>query len=128
MEKEDINIKNMLSLAYLGDAVFTLYVREYLVRHTNIKLNALNSKANKIVCAKSQAELLNLIKPELTDVELDIIRRTRNSHLNSIAKHSTLAEYSQATQFEAIFGYWYLMDEKSRLDEIFNKYVKNKLM
>ena len=101
----EAELKNMLTLAYLGDAVFSLKVREYLVNSYSFKPNTLNKKANSVVCAKAQAELLNLIKPELTDNELDIVRRTRNSHLNTVAKSSTLAEYSQATQFEALVGY-----------------------
>lgn len=122
----NVELKNMLTLAYLGDAVFSLKVREYLVSNYDFKPNTLNKKANAVVCAKGQAELLNLIKPELDEVELDIVRRTRNSHLNTVAKSSTLAEYSQATQFESLVAYWYMKKSK-RLDYFFDKFVIERL-
>ena len=122
----EAELKNMLTLAYLGDAVFSLKVREYLVNKYDFKPNTLNKKANEVVCARGQAELLNVMKSELVEAELDIVRRTRNSHLNTVAKSSTLAEYSQATQFEALVAYWYLK-KSDRLDYFFNKFVTDKL-
>lgn len=129
MEKEkiDASLKNMLVLAYLGDAVYSERVREYLVLNYDLKPNTLNKKANAVVCAKAQAEILSLMREELTEDELDIVRRTRNSHLNTVAKHSTLAEYSQATQFEALIGYWHLSNKGDRLDYFFKKYIIERL-
>lgn len=126
-EKIDARLKNMLVLAYLGDAVYSLRVREYIIKTYDLKPNILNKMANSVVCAKAQAELLSLIHDELTEEELDIVRRTRNSHLNTIAKHSTLAEYSQATQFEALIGYLHLSDKTDRIDYFMNKYVMERL-
>lgn len=120
-------LKNVLSLAFLGDSVFTLMVRSYLVGGCNQKPNGLNKRANAVVCAKGQAEIMNLIKAELNQEEQDIVNRTRNSHLNSKAKNSTLAEYSLATQFEALVGFWYLNKEQDKLNNMFEKYVKEKL-
>lgn len=121
--KSRVKQRNMLTLAYLGDSVFTLMVREALVKKYDTKPNSLNKRANEIVCAKAQAEFMEMIKPELNTDELDIVMRTRNAHLNSRAKNSTLTEYSLATQFEALIGYLYLIDDKDRILEIFNKYV-----
>ena len=126
-ENRETYLKNVLSLAYLGDSVFTLMVRSYLVGHCEQKPNGLNKRANQMVCAKAQAELMNKIKEDLTEDELDIVMRARNSHLNSRAKNSTLAEYSLATQFEALVGYWYLNKEQDKLDNMFKKYVMEKL-
>ncbi len=126
-EKIDFSLKNMLTLAYLGDAVYSLRVREYLVLNYDLKPNALNKKANAVVCAKAQAEALSLIRDELSEREADIVRRTRNSHLNTVAKNSTLAEYSQATQFEALIGYWYLEGEIDRIDYFMGKYIVERL-
>ena len=124
-EKSEHYQRNVLVMAYLGDAVFTLMVREFLVERYNYKSNGLNKMANAIVCAKSQAEILIKIKETLTDDEMDIIMRARNSHTNNKAKNSTLEEYSLATQFEAIIGFWHLNGEKNKINDVFNKYVKS---
>ena len=127
MEKLDSYYKNALVLAYLGDSVFSLYVREYLVRKYATKTNGLNKLANQVVCARSQAEFMTEIMPNLTEDEHDIVMRARNSHINSKAKNSTIHEYSLATQFEALIGYWYLNGEKDKIQDVFYKYVMERL-
>lgn len=119
--------KNALVLAYVGDSVFSLMVREHLVKKYDFKPNGLNKKANSVVCAKAQAEIMNKIKNNLTEDELDVVLRARNSHLNSKAKNSTLAEYSLATQFEALVGYWYLNGNLEKLNEMFEIYIAERL-
>ena len=130
MEKKDNNtnyLKNALVLAYLGDSVFTLMVREYLVSHSNIKAGGLNKIANSIVKAPNQAEIMREIKDSLTEEEIDIVMRARNSHINNKAKNSSFEEYSLATQFEALVGFWYLNKEIEKLQNMFNTYVIEKL-
>ena len=126
-EFSDNYYKNVLVLAYLGDSVFTLMVRQYLVKNRNLKPRELNKIANTIVCAKTQAELMNQLKDTLAQDELDIVMRARNSHINSKAKHSTLQEYSLATQFEALVGYWYLNKNYDKLNKMFDDLVKERL-
>lgn len=115
--------KNALTLAYLGDAVFSLMVRRYLVEHYNIKPNMLNKKANAVVCATTQAVFMEKIEPTLTQDELDIVMRARNSHVNNKAKNSSLQEYHKATEFEALIGYWYLNGEDEKLQKMFDSIV-----
>ena len=119
--------KNALSLAFLGDSVFTLMVRRHLIEHSDCKPNGLNKKANAVVCAKTQAEIMKEIKQTLTEDETDVVMRARNSHTNNKAKNSTYEEYSLATQFEALIGYWYLNNEEDKLNEMFNKHVVGRL-
>ena len=119
--------KNALSLAYLGDSVFTLMVRKYLIENCELKPNGLNKKANSVVCAKTQAEIMKELKKSLTEDEVDVVMRARNSHTNNKAKNSTLEEYNLATQFEALVGYWYLNDEQKKLNDMFDLFVKEKL-
>ena len=119
--------KNALVLAYVGDSVFSLMVREFLVKNYDYKPNQLNKKANSVVCARAQAEIMNQIRDNLTEDENDVVMRARNTHLSSKAKNSTLGEYSLATQFEALIGYWYLNDEKEKLQTLFNDYVVERL-
>lgn len=125
--KNENYYKNALVLAYLGDSVFSLMVREYLVKHFDYKPNMLNKKANAVVCARTQAEIMNEIKASLTEDELDIVTRARNTHLSSKAKNSSLAEYSLATQFEAIVGYWHLNNQQQKLEHMFINYVVARL-
>lgn len=124
----DVYLKNALVLAYLGDAVFNLTTREFLVKHYDYKPNQLNKMANSVVCAKNQAEIMKTLKNELNEEELSIATRARNTHLsNNKAKNSTIEEYSLATQFEAVLGYWYLSNEQEKIDNMFKTYVIEKL-
>ncbi len=130
MEEKNINpsyYKNALTLSFLGDAVFTLKVREYLVKNSNNKLNMLNKTANSIVCATNQAQIMLGLKGDLDEDELDIVTRARNSHTNNKAKHSTLQEYNLATQFEALVGYWYLTGNTQKIDAMFKTWVEERL-
>lgn len=125
--RTDNYYKNALTLAYLGDSVFSLMVRKYLIQNTQTKPNGLNKKANSVVCARTQAEIMKEIKPTLTETEIDVVMRARNSHTNNKAKNSTQEEYNLATQFEALLGYWFLNGEDKKLEEMFNNYVLNRL-
>ncbi len=129
INKDNINnyYKNALALAYLGDSVFSLMVRNYLIKTYDLKPNGLNKKANSVVCARTQAEIIKEIKPNLSEDEIDIVMRARNSHTNNKAKNSTQEEYNLATQFEALVGYWYLNEEKEKLNNLFENYVKIRL-
>lgn len=116
---------NAIKLAYIGDAVFSLYVREHYVSNTEMKNSALNKKVNSIVCAKNQALLLPEVLNMLNEEEKDIVLRARNAHVNNKAKNSSLTEYNLATQFEAIVGYLYLIKDNKKLDKILNLAVKD---
>ena len=119
--------KNALALAYLGDSVFTLMVRNYLIETYDFKPNGLNKKANSVVCARTQAEIMKELKEKLTEDEIDIVMRARNAHTNNKAKNSTQEEYNLATQFEALVGYWHLNNEQNKLKDMFNEFVKVRL-
>ncbi|MBQ8615040.1 MAG: ribonuclease III [Clostridia bacterium] len=119
--------KNALSLAYLGDSVFSLMVRKFLIENSEVKPNGLNKKANAVVCARTQAEIMRELKPNLTEDELDVVMRARNSHTNNKAKNSTLEEYNLATQFEALLGYWFLNKQEEKINKMFTDYVVERL-
>ena len=119
--------KNALALAYVGDAVFSLMVRNYLVTKCDNNLSTINKKANAIVCARNQAELMQQLMPLLSPQEQDIANRARNAHTNNKAKNSTLAEYHLATEFEAVVGFWHLTGQDDKLNNMFNKLVVGNL-
>jgi len=103
-------------------------VRKWLIDNHDLKPNGLNKKANAVVCARTQAEIMREIKHVLSEDEIDIIMRARNSHTNNKAKNSTQEEYNLATQFEALVGYWFLNDKKDKLESMFNDFVVSKLV
>ncbi|MBR1988278.1 MAG: Mini-ribonuclease 3, partial [Clostridia bacterium] len=124
---KSISNKNALVLAYLGDSVFSLMVRKYLVETCGEKVRGLNKRANTVVCAKAQAEFMTKLMIGLDEVEKSVVMRARNSHINNKAKNSTYGEYSLATQFEALVGFWYLTKQEDKLNAMFDRLIKEKL-
>lgn len=110
---------NPLVLAYIGDAVYEVYVRTYIVGNGLVKTNMLHKCAStKYVSAKSQAKILDDIIDGLNETELNIVRRGRNSSPNTIPKNADIADYKKATAFEALIGYLFLSNQIERLEEI----------
>ena len=109
-----------LALAFVGDSVYDLFVREHLLCEANRQANKLHSEAVKMVKAQAQAQAYKKIASVLTEEENDIFRRGKNSsHLN-IPKSASPLEYKTATGFEAIFGYLHLSGNKERIIELFD--------
>ena len=120
MEKNNKQIYelNAIKLAYMGDSVFSLYIRKHFIMNTDKKNADLNKCVNAIVCAKNQALLMDKIMPAISGDEGDIVNRAKNLHFNNIAKNSTPEQYTKATQFEALLGYLYLTEQNDRLQKI----------
>jgi ribonuclease-3 family protein len=123
MEKDNKKVYelNAIKLAYMGDSVFSMYVRKHFIMNTDKKNADLNKCVNNIVCAPNQALLMDIIIGDLTETELDIINRARNLHFNNIAKNSTPEQYSKATEFEALLGYLYLTSQIERMEKFIDK-------
>ena len=118
----DVNLINVITLAYLGDAVYETYVREYLIRNGIAKVEELQNEAIKYVSAKSQCKILTYLVDSklLTDMELDVVKRGRNYKRASHPKNTDIITYKMSSGFEAMIGYLYLNGDKDRLDEIMN--------
>ena len=106
-------------LAYLGDAVFELMVREKLISE-DIPFGSLNHIADKHVNARAQAEMYHRIFTKLSNVEQSIIKRGRNLHSASRSKTACVSEYRHATGLEVLFGYLYVNGKMERLREVFD--------
>ena len=104
--------------AYVGDCVYEMFIRTYLVDSTKLNPHKLHIEAIKYVKAGAQAKLLQDINDELTDEEKDIVRRARNANNHHLPKNSNVQEYMYATAFEALIGYLYLCKEYERVKEI----------
>ena len=114
----DINMLSPLTWAYIGDAVYELYIITNLVNNTKLKPNKLHIESIKFVKAKAQAELLKRIENKLTEEEKDIVRRGRNAENHHLPKNADPADYMYATALEALIGYLYLTKKDERLKEI----------
>ena len=117
-EENGVNMMSPLVWAYIGDAVYELFIRTYLVNNSNAKPHKLHIESIKYVKAKAQFDILEKIKKNLTEEELDIVRRGRNTDNHHLPKNSNVAEYSYSTGFEALIGYLYLNKNDNRLEEI----------
>ena len=110
-------------LAYLGDAVFELMVREKLVADS-IPFSSLNHIADKYVNAKAQADMYHRIFTKLSNIEQSVIKRGRNLHASTRTKSACMSEYRHATGLEVLFGYLYTNGELCRLKEVFEMCCK----
>ena len=110
-----------LTLAFLGDGVYEIFVRERIVLKGSMSVSALHTSAVKMVRASFQARAVEFLNEKnfLSEEEYDIIRRGRNATGNSVPKSSNPAEYRKATGLEALFGYLYLIGNNDRMREIF---------
>ena len=118
----DLNLVNVITLAYIGDAVYEVYVREYLIQNGIAKVDELQKEAVKFVSAKSQCKILSYLIDNnlLTENELDIVKRGRNYKRTNHPKNTDIITYKMSSGFEAMIGYLHLNDEKVRLNEIMN--------
>lgn len=107
-----------LTLAFLGDAVYELFVRERLVREANRPANALHGLAVRQVKASAQARDAARLLPLLDEEELAVYKRGRNAHPGHIPKNASHSDYHAATGFEALVGYLYLQGRTQRLEEL----------
>ena len=112
-----------LTLAFLGDVVFELLVREKLVEKGDMPVGELHKKAVEKVCASAQCRAATAILDILTPEEEAIFKRGRNANGVTIPKSATTAEYRKATGIEALFGYLYLKKDNARISELFEMMI-----
>lgn len=118
LTREDIMMLSPLQLAYVGDAVYELLVRTYLLNKGKT-VGELHRETTKYVKAKSQAEIIHMLEDDLSDKEKTIVRRGRNSKSNTMPKNANMIDYKYATGFEALIGYLYLTGNDERLSSLF---------
>ena len=115
---------NGTTLAYIGDAVYELMIREMLLNKGLTKVDNLHKEAIKYTSAVGQKKGLDIIYDILTEEEISIFKRGRNSNTDRKARNASLADYKQATGFEAVIGYLYLEKKQDRIIELLDK-IKN---
>jgi len=125
--KREVKMLSPLQLAYIGDSVYEVFVRTFLLENMDVKVNELHKEAIKFVKAKAQSNIVHELKDELTDEEWSIVKRGRNAKSGSVPKNANINDYRYATGFEALVGFLYLLDENRRICEIFNMIIKGQL-
>ncbi len=125
MDNNIINAYSSLSLAFLGDAVFSLMVREYLLSNSDMHTAKLHKLSAGAVNAGAQSRAIKKIIPLLNETELEVFKRGRNAHPKHTPKNQSEADYRYATGLEALFGYLYLEKNDARLKELFNFIIEN---
>lgn len=122
----DVKQLNSLALAYMGDAIYEVYVREFVINHGLTKPHHLHKEATKYVSGKAQSAVLHyfLDKNVLREEELAVVRRGRNAKSGTIPKNLDVQTYRYGTAFEALLGYLYLSNDQKRLEEIISMAIQ----
>ncbi len=112
-----------LALAFVGDCVYELYIRNYLITERFRDVNELHRKSVFFVKAKAQSYILHELEAELQEEERNIVRRGRNAHPHTVPKTADVADYRLATAYETLIGYLYLAGDRERLAYILERSV-----
>lgn len=119
---EDIMMLSPLQLAYIGDSVYELLVRTYLITK-GISVKDLHKATTNYVKAKAQADFIHKIEEYLTEEEKILVKKGRNAKSNTSPKNTDIIDYKYATGFECVFGYLYLMNQDKRIEELFQMII-----
>ena len=111
---------NALALAYIGDAVYELAIREHVLSQGNYRQQVLHNRSVAYVSARAQANIVKNLEPELSEDELAVVKRGRNTKGHAAPKNTDVVQYRYSTGFEALIGHLYLNKDQERLQEIIN--------
>ncbi len=123
LEEKDVRMMSPLVLAYIGDAVYEIYIRNFLVRQGRASVNDLHRASTRYVKAKAQAEIVHVLEVELTEEEWTVVKRGRNQKSATTPKNAELIDYKYATGLEALIGYLFLCGKTERLVEIVKRAI-----
>ena len=124
MDRDQARVLNTDALAYMGDAVYEMRIREMLLARGKTRADRLHRAATGYVNAAAQAEIVRSLLDELTEEEQALVRRWRNHKYHSKAKHADPMTYKWATAFEALAGFLYLSEDMQRLDWLCGRAVQ----
>lgn len=125
-ENKDYSLLSGLTLAYIGDAIYEVYIRDFLIRSGQTRPNQLHRLATHYVSAKAQHFLIEAMLTEnfLTEEEINVYKRGRNAKSHTSAKNTSIFIYRASTGFECLIGYLHLTEQKPRLDELIDWSIK----
>ena len=115
---DEAKMTSPLALAYIGDAVYELFVRAHVMQKGNMPVNKLHRASTHHVSARAQSSAAHRLSELLTEEELSVYKRGRNAHSYTSAKNADIVDYRHATGFEALLGYLFLMKRDERLKQL----------
>lgn len=118
INERDVDQLSPLVLAYIGDAVYEVFIRTLIISKGNSPVNKLHKESISFVKAKAQSDIIHRILETLTQEEQDVVRRGRNAKSGTIPKNADVTEYKYATGFESLIGYLYLKRQYERLLQV----------
>ena len=121
MTKTEVERLGVLALSFVGDSVFSLYVRKRLAEGELCKIEALHKKTSEIVSAGGQSKFVDILEEKFTEEEKSVYMRGRNCKNHAQPKSFSPREYRRATGFEAVLGYLYLLGQEERLEELMSE-------
>jgi ribonuclease-3 family protein len=126
MDEKEAKVLNPQVLAFVGDGVYSLYIRHKLMLSGNLQGADLHKEVINYVKASGQSNFIEKLLPSLNDIELSIFKRARNYHTQSQPKNGNIIDYKRATGLEALIGYLYLTGNENRLNEILEQSIGEK--
>ncbi len=121
MDLKQVKQINTTALAYMGDAVYEVYIRKHVMESGAVYVDKLHKEGIKYANAINQAKAIKAILEDLTDEEKSLVRRARNRKVATKAKNADIVSYKWATAFEALVGYLYMLGNINRMEEIISK-------
>ena len=126
LSRDEAKRLNPITLAFLGDAVYALYVRERLIKTSGGKVADFQRASSKILSASAQSEFLNDLLPLFTEEETEIFHRGRNAKKGAKSKNASPVEYNRSTGLEAVIGFLYAVGDIERIEELFSSFNEEK--
>lgn len=125
LKENGIETYSPLTLAYIGDAIYEIVIRSYVISKGDTQVNKHHKRTSNLVKAGAQASMIESLMEDLTEEEISVFKRGRNAKSVSMAKNASMSEYRRATGFEALMGYLYLSGQSKRMLELIKKGIEN---
>ncbi len=123
-DEEGLRTTPPLVFAYIGDAIYEIHIRTYIIHKYKLKLNELHRMATEFVKAQAQSKIVHALESELMEEEWKMVKKGRNQKSGTAAKNASISDYRYATGFECLLGYLYLSGKKERIEEIISRAIE----
>lgn len=123
IDKIDIQNTSMQTLAFIGDAIYNVYIRTYLASKSNMQTGKLHKQSISYVSARAQSKIVESIYDTLSSEEQEIFKRGRNTNIPTVSKNVDVISYKKATGYEALLGYLYITKNTERLEQVIQQSI-----
>jgi ribonuclease-3 family protein len=123
INKIDIQNTSMQTFAFIGDAIYNVYIRTYLASKSNMQTGKLHKQSINYVSARAQSRIIDNLFDTLSQEEQEIYKRGRNTNISTVSKNVDVVTYKKATGYEALLGYIYIIKNVNRLEQIITQSI-----